>query len=274
MKANRVWLDGRIVPALRARVSILDPAVQIGSGLFEVTRAYNGVPFLLGRHLQRMRRSARHFGLKLRWSDAAIERGALALLRALRLKDAYVRLVLTEGGTFLIRATPLPKIPAAWYRRGAAIDYAPWRRDPKAPLFGHKTLNYLENVLALAQARRKGLADMLFLGLDGRVLEGCVTNVFLVLDGRLVTPSLDGILPGVTREVVIELVTSLGFLVEERRILPRDLERADGVFLTNALVEALPVALVAGRRIGSDPVIEIVRDCYRRLVEEEMRRNT
>ncbi len=243
-----VWLNGRILSSDKAAVSALDPAVQIGFGLFETMRAHDGAPHLLDRHLARMRRSARRFGLKMRWSDAAIDRGARALLRGM--PDAYLRLVLTAGGAFLIKAGKRPAIPAAWYRRGAPVDFAPWRRDPRAPLFGHKTLNYLENVLTLDRARAKGVADLLFLSVDGRVLEGCVTNVFLVSKGRLATPALKGILPGVTRDEVMRLAKRLKIPAEERDLTPRDFDRADEAFLTNALIEVLPISRVGSRRLG------------------------
>lgn len=258
-----VWIDGRIIPARRATVPALDSAVQIGSGLFEVMRAYDGVPFLLDRHLARMRTSAKLFGLRFRPSDATLEKAALALLKSNKLKSAYVRLVLTGGGTFMILAKPLPVITKSWYEKGAAVDYAPWRRDARAPLYGHKTLNYLENVLTRERALAKGLADVLFLSMDGSVLEGCVTNVFLVSRGRLVTPALEGILPGVTRGEVIRLARSMKIPVIERRVLPRDLERADEVFLTNALIEVLPVSRVGKRRIGPPgPVARSLRAGY------------
>lgn len=150
----------------------------------------------------------------------------------------------------MIQADRLPAIPPSWYRQGAAVEFAPWRRDPRAPLYGHKTLNYLENVLTRERARAKGLADSLFLSLDGHVLEGTVTNVFLVSRGRLQTPALHGILPGVTRNEVIRLAKSLKIPVQERALTPRDFERADEVFLTNALIEVLPVSRVGSRRVG------------------------
>ena len=250
LSSRRVWIDGRIVPSSRALVSALDPAVQYGSGVFEVIRAYDGEAFLLDRHLDRMRRSARAFRFPFHVSDVTLKRGVIGLLRATDQRDASVRLVLTGGGTFMILAGPRPRMPAAWYRRGAAVDFAPWRRDIRAPLHGHKTLNYLENVLTRERARAKGLADVLFLSTEGHVLEGTVSNVFLVSRGRLATPALEGILPGVTRNEVIRIAKSLKIPVVERRILPRDLERADEVFLTNALIEVLPVSRVGSRRIG------------------------
>ena len=267
-----LWIDGRIVAEDRATVRALDPAVQIGFGLFEVLRAYEGEPYLLDLHLKRMRRSAEVHGLEIRYGDATIRRGARSLLRTLGLKSAYVRLVQTGGGTFMIRATTLDRLPAAWYARGAAVDYAPWRRDPRAPLYGHKTLNYLENVQTLVGARGMGLADVLFLSLDGHVLEGCVSNVFVVSRGRLKTPAHPGILPGVTRGEVLRLSRSLGIPVEEGPLRPRHVERADEVFLTNALIEILPVARVGSRRIGPPgPVTRTLMGGYQRRVVKLLR---
>jgi branched-subunit amino acid aminotransferase/4-amino-4-deoxychorismate lyase len=261
-----LWINGRIVAADRATVPALDPAVQIGSGLFEVMRAYEGEPFLLDRHLARLRRSARTFGFRVRPTNTAIGRGVRGVLRANKLREAYVRLVLTEGGSFMIRASPLPPVPAVWYRKGAAVEFAPWRRDPRAPLYGHKTLNYLENVLTLARAREKNLADYLFQSIGGPVLEGCVTNVFLVSRGRLQTPALEGILPGVTRGVVIGIAKALKIPVHERSLMPRDFERADEVFLTNALIEVLPISRVGKWSIGPPgPVTSALSRDYRLL---------
>jgi branched-subunit amino acid aminotransferase/4-amino-4-deoxychorismate lyase len=260
----KIWLDGRIVPADRATVSALDPAVQYGLGVFEVTRAYDGEPYLLDRHLARMRRSARSFGLRIGPTDTDIARGARSLLRALKMESANVRLVQTGGGKFMILATPLPALPAAWYRRGAAIDFTPWRRDPLAPLHGHKTLNYLENVLTRERARARGLADCLFLSMDGRVLEGCVTNVFLASKTHLATPTLKGILPGVTRNVVINLARSLGLVVDECLLRPRHFETAEEVFLTNALIEVLPVSRIGSHRIAAPgPMTKALASAYR-----------
>ena len=262
-----VWLDGKVLPANRAFVSALDPAVQIGSGLFEVLRAYGGEPFLLDRHLARLRRSAKIFGFKVRPSNATIERGVRAVLGANRLADAHIRLMMTEGGSFLVKAAPLPDVPAAWYRKGAAVAIAPWFRDPRAPLHGHKTLNYLENVLTLARARERGLADYLFLSTQGLVLEGCVTNVFVVKGGRLQTPALKGILPGVTRGVVVELARSLKVTVDDYPLRLSHLEGADEMFLTNALIEVLPVAKVGSRNIGPPgPVTRALMVAYRSQV--------
>lgn len=260
-----LWLNGKVLPADRARISVTDPAVAIGYGLFEVTRAYHGVPFRFRDHLARMRRSARRFGLRMPYPSKRLEDHVRELCRRNRLPDAYVRVTLTAGGATILRTRPLEAIPAAWYRKGARVEISKFRRDPAGPLYGHKTLNYLENVLTREGARRRGAADSIFLGPRGELLEGCVTNVFLVKRGRLVTPSLaNRILPGVTRKVVLELAAKAAVPVEERIVRVRELKEADEAFLTNALVEILPVA-----RVG--PITTRLADAYRRTVEGECR---
>jgi len=269
MSTLRVWLDGRILPENRALIPATDPAAQYGYGLFEVIRAYDGIPFLLDRHLDRMRKSARRFGLKVRPSDSAIDKGVRELLKVNRIADAYIRLVLTGGGRFMVLTKKRTPLPASWYTKGAAVTFAPFRRDPAGPLFGHKTLNYLENIRTHEVARKEGYADALIRAIDGRVLEGCVTNLFLVKEGVLRTPALHAILPGVTRGVVIDLARQQGIKIVEGFVTIRDLERADEVFLTNALAEVLPVSRLNKQRIGagrSGPITRALMEGYCRTI--------
>ncbi len=274
-----LWFNGRVVDARRALVPILDRAAQHGLGLFEVTRGYSGVPFRLDRHLDRMRASAKRFGLPVPFRDAETDRAVRSLLRRCRIDDASVRLVVTGGApgvrpSAMIQVSPRPRLPAAWYRRGAALRWAEWIRDPRGPLHGHKTLNYLENLLARETARVAGCADSLFLDPAGRVLEGTRSNVFAVRRGVLLTPALGPILPGVTRQVVLEVARELRIPVRERAISRRQLEGADEVFITSSLAEVVPVGRVGKRRIGRGGAGDLTRalaDGFRRVVERETR---
>jgi branched-subunit amino acid aminotransferase/4-amino-4-deoxychorismate lyase len=250
---NTVWLDGRFLPESAAKIPATDPAVLHGRGLFETLRAYDGIPFRLADHVARMAASARHFRLPFRPPD--FEPVIRTLCRRNRCPDAAVRLTLTAGGRLLVTSRPRKALPAAWYRKGAEVMVAEWRRDPRAPLAGHKTTSYLEHVLAHEEALKRGCADALFVGLRGELLEGCVTNVFLVREGRLVTPRLSpGILPGVTRKVVLGLASAV-----ERIVRLKELWTADEVFLTNALIEILPVVRPPG------PITQVLMDAYGRL---------
>lgn len=251
---TQVWLDGKYLPEDRATIPATDPGFLHGRGLFEAIRAYGGVPFRLEDHVERMRKSAEHFRIEFKPPDLGKVVGELC--RRNQAQDAYVRLTLSGKGRLLVIVRKRVPYPEEWYRKGAEVMIAPWRRDPRSPLVGHKTLSYLENVLTHEEAYRRGCADALYVGLRGELLEGCVTNVFLVIRGKIVTPRLaQGILPGVTRKVVMELAK-----VRERKVRVKELWKADEAFLTNALIEVLPVVKPPG------PVTRRIMDAYSRKV--------
>lgn len=254
-----VWLDGRFRRESQALLPAVDPGFLYGRGLFETLRGYDGVPFRLEDHLQRMRRSARRLRIPF---PRVPDLGPVIreLCRRNGTPDAAIRLTLSALGHLLVQSRPRRRLPDAWYERGARLRIAPWRKDPRAPLAGHKTLSYFENVLAHEEALRRGYADTLLIDRHGRILEGCTTNIFLVLRGRLVTPPLAlNILPGVTRRVVMELAPA-----REHPVRLEDLGRAQEVFLTSSLIEVLPVG-----RPG--PVTREVAEAYRRAVQKEVR---
>lgn len=261
----KVWLNGRILDEARAVIAATDPGVLYGWGVFEVLRTYGGAPFRLDDHLERVRRSAKAFTVPVPRADYAA--AIRSLCRANRLPDAYVRLTFTRGGAALIQVKPLPPAP-----KSGRVRVAPWVHDPEAPLHGHKTLNYLENYLVRNATRQAGDAETIFVDPDGCVLEGTVTNVFLVKRGSLVTPGLEGVLPGVTRKVVFEIAERIGVRVRQKRVKLDDLARADEAFLTNALIEVVPITAVAGIRIpGPGAVTARVAEAYRALTAGDRR---
>jgi len=229
-----VWLDGAFLPESKALIPATDRGFLHGRGLFETMRAYDGVAFRLADHVARMKASARRFGFPL--PSGNIGSAIRSLCGRNGLPDAAVRLTLSADGRQLITVRPRKPLPPAWVRSGARIRIVPWRRDPRALLAGHKVTSYLENVLVHEEAVKRGFADALYVGLQGELLEGSVSNIFLVVRGKLVTPKLFGILPGVTRKVVMELAK-----VQERRVSVAELKTADEVFITNALIEVLPI---------------------------------
>lgn len=246
-----VWLDGAFLSETQARIPATDRAFLHGRGLFETLRAYGGIPFRLADHLARMNASAAHFGIPFR--NTRLDPILRELCRRNRVADAAVRLTLSAEGRMLATARPRRALPAAWYERGAKVEIAPWRRDVRSPLAGHKVTSYLENVLVHEEALRRGFAEVLQVGLHEELLEGSVSNIFLILKGRLVTPKPVGILPGVTRKVVMELAD-----VQERTVRVGEMRKADEAFLTNALMEILPVG-----RPG--PVCRALATAYRGL---------
>jgi branched-subunit amino acid aminotransferase/4-amino-4-deoxychorismate lyase len=240
-----VWLDGSFLAEERATIPAMDRAFLHGRGLFETLRAYSGVPFRLADHVARLAASASHF--KMPFQSPDLDPVVRELCQRNELDDAAIRITLSSEGRLLITAKPRKVLPQSWYDRGAEVMVAPWRRDTRMHLAGHKVTSYLENILVHDEAIERGCADALFVGLKGELLEGAVTNVFLVLKGKLITPSLPGILPGITRKVVMELMP-----VKERTVRIKELWKADEAFLTNALIEVLPIGKPGpvGRKIA------------------------
>jgi branched-chain amino acid aminotransferase len=257
-----VSIDGELVPPDRAFISVFDRGFLYGDSVYEVVRTYRRVPFELQAHLSRLARSAQLIALSLPW---ALERIAREIVRAIAATDcpeAYVRVIVTRGegelgldpalargGRVIIIVKPLVVPPDDAYLRGVLVALVDVRRnlreaiDPAA-----KTGNYLNNVLAVNEARRQGAYEALMLDHAGRITEGSSSNFFLVQKGRLLTPPLEvGILEGVTRRVVLELAREASLTIEERDLLPEDLLASDEVFLTSTTRELVPVTLVSYR---------------------------
>jgi branched-chain amino acid aminotransferase len=276
-----VSFDGRLLPPARARISVFDRGFLYGDSIYEVLRTYGGRPFELPAHLKRLGRSAQLIGLRLPLPAAAFQRRIEAALRAARNRESYVRVIVTRGEGpigldpalavrphVLVIVRPLHAPPAEIYRRGVSVSVVDVRRnlrqaiDPAA-----KTGNYLNNVLALREARARGGYEALMLDARGRVAEGSTSNVFAVFGARVVTPPLDGILAGVTRGLVLALTGRLGLEARERSLRPVDLRRADELFLTSTLRELVPIVRVDGRRVGSGtpgPITLRLLEAFRR----------
>jgi branched-subunit amino acid aminotransferase/4-amino-4-deoxychorismate lyase len=283
--AAAVWLNGRIVRAAAARLRVSDRGLLYGDGLFETLRVYSRHPFLLAAHLGRMRRSARRLGIPFP-GDAAYWDGVIRRLCAANgLRDAAVRLTITRGvgpgllpgrgrrPTLLVEARRLDPALSAARARGIAVAVLPFGRGDDF-LAAHKTLAYLPAVLGRREAARRGLDDALYLGADGTVTEATTANLF-VCHGRRVRTPRAGILPGITRAIVLDLARRLGHVVEERPV-PRDLLRsAAEVFLTSSVAEIRPVVRIESRVVGAGvpgPVTRALQAAYRARVLRAIRR--
>ncbi|MEB2286038.1 MAG: hypothetical protein B6D46_03915 [Polyangiaceae bacterium UTPRO1] len=276
-------LNDRLVPARRATISALDRGFVYGDGLFETLRTYSGRPFSLAPHLRRLARSARVFRIPFAAAPAYWQPRVRRVLRAndLLTTDAAVRLTISRGPgpfgivppervapTVMMLATPLdPRLPDA-QARGVKICFFPFRLAA-ATFPSHKTLHYLPAVLGKMIARRHGAWEAVYLGADDTVLEGTTSNVFAVARGRLLTPPLHGILPGVTRQVLTTLAKRLGIPLREQPLTRRALLAADEVLLTASTIEVLPVVRVERTRVGDGapgPITRALQIEYRRHV--------
>lgn len=275
----RAWIDGRIVPLRRPVIRSDDRALLYGLGAFETIRVYAGVPFDLEAHLARMRRTVRALPCDAPdLSTERVRRAVVALIRANRIRgDAAVRITLTGGpeggrGLLIAHARPVIPDPEILRARGARLVTVPWRRIPAAPLQGHKTLNYLEHLLARAHARRRRGDEAIYLDPRGCVLEGSLSSVFVVCRGRVWTPPLrTGILPGITRARVCRIIRALRIPLREERLPLRKLLTADEVFITSSTNEVLPVGRIDGRPLRRGMLWRRVWERYRAQVDRYRR---
>ena len=282
------WLNGRLVDASEAVLPLTDHGLLYGDGVFEGIRFYNGRPFRLGPHLERLALSARALMLKLPATPAELEAAVTDLVAAFGGPDGYIRLVATRGtgglgldpsrcdrpNLFMI-ADHIALVSDERRRAGISLVTASTRRpgptvlDPRI-----KSLNYLNNILAKLEARHAGGDEALLLNAQGHVSEGTAENIFIARDGRLLTPPVsDGALDGITRGTVLELCAAEGMETEQRSLTPYDVHTADECFLCGTGAELMPVRAVDGREMTycPGPLTEGVAAAYRRLIEKETR---
>jgi branched-chain amino acid aminotransferase len=275
-------VNGEITPADQARISVLDNGFTFGDGVYETLRTYGGRPFHLDRHLDRLRASARLLGFAIPAADDALAADLDRLLERAANPESYIRIIVSRGvgeisyrfdrikGPTIVMATrAYEPFPDAQYRDGIPVIVSSVRRNsPQALDPAMKSCNLINNILAVREAQAKKAAEPLMLNERGDVAEGASANVFIVSRGALVTPPLsDGILPGVTRALVLERARELGIEAREQSIRVDTLLGADEAFITSTLKEVMPIASVDGGAVGSGrpgPVTRRLQDAYRR----------
>jgi branched-chain amino acid aminotransferase len=286
-----VYLNGSLVPRSKAHISVADHGFLYGYGLFETMRAYNGKIFLLERHIKRLSGSAEVIGLGEKLAGIDLGKACRDTLEANKLREARVRLTVTNGEsdaltwtdaggkpTVVVTARPYTPFSAEKYGEGFRVGIASVRRCRQSVVASMKSVNYLASVMARREAAGHGLDEALLLNDDGYIAEGGGCNVFFVRDSRLVTPALNsGILPGVTREVVMELAASLGIETSQGTVGIGVIRKCDEAFVTNAMIEVMPVTEVrdeSGNSVsigGGKPgkVTRQLMEAYRERVERE-----
>lgn len=271
----KVFFDGRIMDAEEASLPLLDRGVLFGEGAFETLRSYDYKYFRLDEHIARLYRNLDLLHIPIRITADGIKEALRNTVRADNEKQANVKFVATagiEGGEsrFFIYTKKLTPFPAVYYSQGARLITSELRRNEKNITTTIKSLSYLDSVWARQEALRKGGDEGFFLNSEGHVSEGASSNIFAVLSGRIVTPSLDqGVLPGVTRSFVIELARSMGLIVEEGVLAYPDFLKADEVFITASIKEVMPIASVDGKPVGkSRRITDMLHDEYKRRLPE------
>jgi len=268
---GHVWVDGRLLPAEGAHLSVFDRGFQLGDGVFETLRVRGGRPTELEEHLARLRRSADGLGIELPDAlDRQIPAGIAELLTAEGLGgpegDASVRITVSRGvfvgrgllppdehpdPTIAIQAWPVPPTPAAHLEQGLHLVASRVRRDPENPLSALKTISRADYVYARVEARSAGADDALFLTTDGFLSEATSANVFLIRGEELATPALGcAILPGTTRSWILRWAEVVGLAPQEAWLTTRDLADADEAFISSSVAGILPVTRFEGAPIG------------------------
>jgi branched-chain amino acid aminotransferase len=282
-----VWLNGTLCPKKDAKISIDDRGFLLGDGVFETMRSYKGRVFRLDKHLTRFFDALAVIHLSIPYTSVELGKAVNDTLEANQLQEAYIRLTVTRGQggkgidppekpspTIVIVAREFIPYPEQVYKEGLRTGISEIKQNLSSSTARIKSLNFLDHILARIEARQKRLDEAILLNTEDFICEGTVSNIFLVKHGNLITPDKEsGILPGITREAVIELALREGIRIEERKVKPSELKEADECFLTNTLMEVMPVSEIDGRKVGQGrpgPLTLHVMEWYKDLVRKEL----
>ena len=262
----KIYIDGKYYDEKNAKVSVFDHGLLYGDGIFEGIRAYNGRVFRLREHIDRLFDSAKAILLEIPISHAAMMKAVVDTCRKNKLRDGYIRLIVTRGkGTLglnpnrckapsiIVIADKIQLYPQELYERGMAIvTVATTRNLSNAVNPAIKSLNYLNNILAKIEANNAGVEEAIMLNSEGFVAECTGDNIFILKGGRMMTPPLSaGALYGITRGVVMDMARESSIPVSEPNLTRYDLFVADECFLTGTGAELIPVTKIDGRVIGT-----------------------
>lgn len=238
-----LWCNGQWLNSFDFPSSPMDRGTLHGLGLFETLLAIDGAPVFSDRHLARLQQACARLGWPLAIPDFHETAVELLARNGLTAGRARIRLAITAGSGPIHDLTPgddrlvwMTALPAAEPPASLTACLSPWPRNERSSLAGMKCASYAENLIALDHARRLGFNEAIFSNTVGHLCEAATANLFMVIDGKLFTPpSASGCLPGITREVVIELATELEIPCEERNLSPAELPQAEEIFLTSSL---------------------------------------
>jgi len=283
-----VYINGKLIPGEDAKVSVFDHGFLYGDGLFETMRAYQRRIFRLEHHLQRLFLSLEYLKFLIPFNFDYLKEAIYNTIEANRLEDAYIRLTVTRGEGATVPDPATCKAPnliiitreyvpysSALYQKGYKGKIVGVKPSPHMPTISMKTLNFLNHIIAKMEAKASGFNEGIMVNTDGFVTEGTVSNIFMIKEGSLFTPAKEvGLLPGVTRQAVLEIAEDKGLKAREAKITINELLMAEEAFLTNALIEILPLVRVDEHPIGKGipgPLTQELMSAYKELVKEELK---
>jgi aminodeoxychorismate lyase len=277
-----VFLNGKFLPEAEAVVPLNDRGFLLGDGLFETVRVARRRPFRLGQHLERLSRGADHFKIKLPQTIREIQKHAAELIVRNALAEGVLRITLTRGPggrgystagaerpTLALTLHALPpqdsEEPLQW-----SLVTSSFRLPASDGVAAYKSTSRILNVLARAEAEAQGADEALLLNTNGEVGETASGNLFWVYDDKICTvPTGRGILPGITRAVVLEVCQSLGLETNKRVIKPEMLRKAEGVFVTQSALGIVPIAAFDGLPVAPSPLVDQIATAYNDLLQHE-----
>ncbi len=283
----KVYINDRFYEQAEAKISVFDHGFLYGDGIFEGIRLYDGCIFRLEEHLERLEYSAKAILLEMPWTRQEIADATCEACRVNKLKNGYIRLVVSRGvgslglspkscakPQLIIIADTIQLYPPEFYEKGLKIITVPTRRcSPAALPPTVKSLNYLNNILAKIEAQNLGFHEAIMLNDQGYIAECTGDNLFLVHKGKLLTPPFSaGALAGITRGAVFDIAKKLKLTVEEKNLTRYDTWIADECFITGTAAEVVAIVEIDGRPIGTGKpgkVTKKITDAFKRLVKQD-----
>ncbi len=277
-----VFLNGNFLPEADAVVPLNDRGFLLGDGLFETIRVAQGRPFRLAQHLERLARGADFLKIKLPFTAKEIQKFAGELIGKNNLPDAVLRVTLTRGPgargystkgadqpTLALTLQPLPPEngdePLLW-----SLVTSSFRIPASDALSSFKSTSKILNVLARAEAEEKGADEALLVNTNGEVAETAGGNIFWIYRDKICTvPTGRGVLPGITRAVVLEICQALGLETNKRVIKPEMLRNAEGIFVTQSALGLIPVAAFDGQPVAPSPLVDQIASAYSEMLVRE-----
>ena len=284
-RPGRIWYDGEMVPWQDATLHVLSHALHYASAVFEGERVYDGRIFKLTEHTERLFHSAKRLDMEIPYSVAEIDDACKTVVSDLGIKDGYVRPIAWRGSELMGVSAQQTKIHAAvavWEwpayftpearMEGIRMEWSKWKRpDPETiPADTKATGLYMICTLSKHTAEANGYNDALMLDYRGYIAEATGANIFMVIDGKILTPTPDCFLNGISRRTVIALAKKRGYEVIERHIMPEDLAKATEVFLTGTAVEVTPVKEIGEHTFAPGEITRALLEDYDKEVRLEV----
>jgi len=265
MAENTVFFNGTFYKGSEIPAFMLDRGLFFGDGVFESMRCYEGKIPGLEHHLNRLMHGLNALKIRPAWNEKELSQKIFTTVEAGAHKDSYLRVNVTRGAwlgsippfgagepSLMIVCRPFLDFKEALYEKGFQTLTLQTRRNETSPLCRIKSLNYLDNILGRMQALEKGMDEGIFLNTRGLLTEGTASNIFLIQNSRLITSPLeDGVLKGVTREIILEKAPDLNLNIEIRSIQPAEIFSADEAFLTNSSLGVIGWVASDGKTVGS-----------------------